>query len=84
MAFQREKQGRLNQVEVVVLLRLQQIDFLQDGQLPEDLSGALLFSTAQLDKLKKRVQVSNISKQGRAKNAVPCSISIMALCSRAV
>ncbi|KAL3160143.1 hypothetical protein ABBQ32_010912 [Trebouxia sp. C0010 RCD-2024] len=56
LAFQREKQGRLNQVEVVLLLRLHQIEYLQDGRLPSDLSGALLFSTAELDKLKRRVQ----------------------------
>lgn len=59
LAFQREKQGRLNQVEVVLLLRLHQIEYLQDGQLPSDLSGALLFSTAELDKLKRRVHVSS-------------------------
>ena len=57
LAFQREKQARLNQVEVVLLLHLHQIDYLQDGQLPSDLSGALLFSTAELDKLKRRVHV---------------------------
>lgn len=61
LAFQREKQGRLNQVEVVLLLRLHQIEYLQDGQLPSDLSGALLFSTAELDKLKRRVHVSPVS-----------------------
>lgn len=58
LAFQREKQAKLNQVEVVVLLRMHQIEFLQNGRLPEDLSGALLFSSTQLDKLKRRVHVS--------------------------
>ena len=58
LAFQREKQARLNQVEVVLLLRLHQIEYLQDGQLPSDLSGALLFSNTELDKLKHRVHVS--------------------------
>lgn len=57
LAFQREKQVRLNQVEVVLLLRLHQIHYLQDGQLPSDLSDALLFSNAELDKLKRRVHV---------------------------
>ena len=58
LAFQREKQARLNQVEVVLLLRLHQIHILQeDGQVPSDLSGALLFSSAELDKLKRRVHV---------------------------
>ena len=58
LAFQREKQVRLNQVEVVLLLRLHQIEYLQDGQLQSDLSGALLFSNTELDKLKHRVRVS--------------------------
>ena len=58
LAFQREKQARLNQVEVVLLLRLHQVHILQeDGQVPSDLSGALLFSSAELDKLKRRVHV---------------------------
>ncbi|KAL0027158.1 hypothetical protein WJX79_011044 [Trebouxia sp. C0005] len=56
LAFQREKQVRLNQVEVVLLLRLHQIEYLQEGQLPSDLSGALLFSNTELDKLKHRVR----------------------------
>ena len=60
LAFQREKQARLNQVEVVLLLRLHQIQLLQeDGQVPSDLSGALLFSSAELDKLKRRVHVGH-------------------------
>ena len=40
-----------------MLLRLHQIEYLQDGQLPSDLSGALLFSNTELDKLKRRVHV---------------------------
>ena len=60
LAFQREKQTRLNQVEVVLLLSLHQIQFLQEnGQVPSDLSGALLFSSAELDKLKRRVHVGH-------------------------
>lgn len=43
----------------MVLLRMHQIEYLQDGQLPEDLSGALLFSSTQLAKLKRRVHVSH-------------------------
>ena len=62
LAFQREKQARLNQVEVVLLLRLHQIEFLQDGRLPQDLSGALLFSNTELEKLKRRVHVKSSPK----------------------
>ena len=62
LAFQREKQARLNQVEVELLLRLHQIEFLQDGRLPQDLSGALLFSNTELEKLKRRVHVKSSPK----------------------
>ena len=57
VAFQREKQVRLNQVEVVLLLRLHQIHIPHHAHLPSHLSEALLFSNAQLDKLKRRVHV---------------------------
>ena len=54
----------------MLLLRLHQIEYLQDGQLPSDLSGALLFSNTELDKLKHRVHVS-----------VCCLCDFGALCS---
>ena len=55
--FQREKQGRLNQVPVDVSLRLHQVQYHSDQQLPEDLTGALVFGQEQLDRLKARMKV---------------------------
>ncbi|EFJ51830.1 hypothetical protein VOLCADRAFT_103323 [Volvox carteri f. nagariensis] len=53
--FQKEKQGRLNQVEVVVSLKMHQVEYLIDGCLPDDLSAALVFSATQLRRLQRRV-----------------------------
>ncbi|KAK9811670.1 hypothetical protein WJX72_008037 [[Myrmecia] bisecta] len=54
--FQKEKQGKLNEIDVTVTLRLHQIEFLEAGQLPEDLSQALVFSDRELARLQKRIQ----------------------------
>eukprot|EP00798_Chlamydomonas_sp_ICE-L_P007462 gene7462-603_t len=53
--FQKEKQGRLNQIDVVVNLRMHQIEYLVDGRLPEDLSQGLVFSNVELQRLKRRI-----------------------------
>ncbi|MEW5304835.1 MAG: hypothetical protein WDW36_007418 [Sanguina aurantia] len=52
--FQREKQGRLNQIDVVVSLPLSAIEYLVDGRMPTDLSAALVFGNGQLARLKSR------------------------------
>ena len=54
--FQREKQGRLNQIDVIVSLRLHQIEYLSDGKMPVDLSQALVFSRDELERLRRRVE----------------------------
>lgn len=54
--FQREKQARLNQIDVIVSLRMHQIEYLVDGNLPTDLSQALVFSEQELERLKRRVE----------------------------
>lgn len=56
-AFQREKQAALNEIEVTVLLRAHQIEHLVGGRLPTDLSGALVFSNAELARLARRIDV---------------------------
>ncbi|KAJ9527700.1 hypothetical protein QJQ45_025974 [Haematococcus lacustris] len=53
--FQKEKQGALNQIDVVVNLRMHQVEYLVDGRLPEDLSAALVFSSQELQRLKQRI-----------------------------
>ena len=55
--FQREKQAALNELDVLVLLHAHQIEYLVDGKLPTDLSGALVFSNAELARLRSRIDV---------------------------
>jgi hypothetical protein len=50
-------QAALNEIESVVLLRAHQIECLVDGRLPTDLSGALVFSNAELARLRARIDV---------------------------
>ena len=52
--FQKEKQGKLNEIDVVVTLSMHQIEYLIDQKLPYDLSQALVFSNTELEKLKVR------------------------------
>jgi cilia- and flagella-associated protein 44 len=55
--FQREKQASLNEIEVMVLMHAHQIEYLVDQRLPTDLSGALVFSNAELSRLRIRIDV---------------------------
>ena len=50
--FQKEKQGKLNEIDVVVTLAMHQMEYLVDQKLPYDLSQALVFSNTELEKLK--------------------------------
>ncbi len=54
--FQSEKQKALNQIEVVVPLKLSQIYSLVDNRLPSDLSQSLVFTSTGLMKLRQRHQ----------------------------
>jgi esterase/lipase len=55
--FQREKQASLNEIDVMVMLYAHQIEYLVDGRLPMDLSGAVVFSNKELERLKCRIHV---------------------------
>lgn len=50
--FQKEKQGKLNEIDVVVTLAMHQMEYLVEQKLPYDLSQALVFSNTELEKLK--------------------------------
>ncbi|XP_021065572.1 cilia- and flagella-associated protein 44 [Mus pahari] len=54
-AYQREKQQRLNELLVVIPLKLHQIEYVEFGEVPEDLSGTLVFSNHSLDRLQERI-----------------------------
>ncbi|KAL3702172.1 hypothetical protein R1sor_020194 [Riccia sorocarpa] len=50
--FQKEKQFSLNEIDIVLSLKMHQIEYLEDGEMPEDLSGGLVFDNAVFQNLK--------------------------------
>ncbi|XP_075857541.1 cilia- and flagella-associated protein 44 isoform X2 [Microcebus murinus] len=54
-AYQREKQQRLNELLVVIPLKLHQIEYVVLGEIPSDLSGTLVFSNQSLGRLQERI-----------------------------
>uniref|UniRef100_A0A8C4RRV9 Cilia- and flagella-associated protein 44 n=1 Tax=Erpetoichthys calabaricus TaxID=27687 RepID=A0A8C4RRV9_ERPCA len=60
--FQREKQQKLNELIVVVPLRLHQIEFVNNVSLPNDLSQALIFTNQALTQLQQRIQELHVEK----------------------
>ncbi|NWX34026.1 CFA44 protein, partial [Notiomystis cincta] len=54
-AFQWEKLHKLNELYVVVPLRLHQVQCLVDGEMPRDFSQALVFTNQSLQYLQKRI-----------------------------
>ncbi|NXK02582.1 CFA44 protein, partial [Herpetotheres cachinnans] len=53
--FQWEKQQRLNELYVVVPLKLHQVKYLVNGEMPSDFSQALVFTNQSLEYLQKRI-----------------------------
>ena len=53
---QREKQQKLNELDVVVTLTLDQIQYVINKKLPRDLSQCLVFEQGNLDKLQVRIK----------------------------
>ncbi|XP_054829046.1 cilia- and flagella-associated protein 44 isoform X2 [Eublepharis macularius] len=54
-AYQREKQQRLNELHVVVPLKLHQVEYIANGEIPADLSQALVFTNQSLVNLQQRI-----------------------------
>ncbi|KAJ3210900.1 Cilia- and flagella-associated protein 44 [Dinochytrium kinnereticum] len=54
--FQTQKQQKLNELDVVVPLRLHQVQFLEKNAIPQDLSQGLVFVNDGLMKLKNRIK----------------------------
>ncbi|XP_040277654.1 cilia- and flagella-associated protein 44, partial [Bufo bufo] len=61
-AFQREKQQKLNQLYVVVPLKLHQVDYIINGEIPSDLSQALVFTNNSLESLQHRIRELQMEK----------------------
>ncbi|NXN22326.1 CFA44 protein, partial [Nycticryphes semicollaris] len=53
--FQWEKQQRLNELYVVVPLKLHQVEYLVNGEMPNDFSQALVFTNQTLEYLQRRI-----------------------------
>ncbi|XP_076974479.1 cilia- and flagella-associated protein 44 isoform X2 [Tamandua tetradactyla] len=65
-AYQREKQQQLNELLVVIPLKLHQIEYVAFGEIPTDLSGTLVFSNQSLGRLQDRIlqlQEENVQQQ---------------------
>ncbi|XP_032395282.1 cilia- and flagella-associated protein 44 [Etheostoma spectabile] len=52
----REKQQKMNELDVVVPIRLHQIEFITNGSVPCDLSPALVLDMKELNRLRERVR----------------------------
>jgi len=55
-AFQTEKQGKLNELHVLVTLQMSQVRHLSEGRLPDDLTADLVFPAAELEQLRNRIR----------------------------
>ncbi|XP_052720233.1 cilia- and flagella-associated protein 44-like isoform X2 [Crassostrea angulata] len=55
-AFQLEKQQKLNELDVVVTLKLHQIQYMINGVLPQDLSQTLVFESHGVTRLQQRIK----------------------------
>ena len=55
-SFQREKQQKLNELDVVVVLRFHQIQYMLNSALPQDLSQCLVFNSPELVRLQYRIK----------------------------
>ncbi|XP_018428354.1 PREDICTED: cilia- and flagella-associated protein 44 [Nanorana parkeri] len=61
-AFQREKQQKLNELHVVVPLKLHQVDYMINGEIPSDLSQALVLTSHSLESLQHRIKELQVEK----------------------
>ncbi|XP_041693955.1 cilia- and flagella-associated protein 44 isoform X1 [Coregonus clupeaformis] len=60
--FNREKQQKLNELDVVVPLRLHQIEFMSNGVVPCSLAPALVLNTVALGGLQERIKELQVEK----------------------
>ncbi|XP_071957578.1 cilia- and flagella-associated protein 44-like isoform X2 [Antedon mediterranea] len=54
-AFQLEKQQKLNELDIVVTLKLHQVEHVVNGSLPQDLSSTLVFTNNSMVRLQRRI-----------------------------
>lgn len=66
-AFQREKQQKLNELDVVVTLKLDQIQYVVSSTIPQDVSQCLVFERHALDHQQTRIKELDKEKQEQKK-----------------
>ncbi|KAL4229263.1 hypothetical protein ACF0H5_012303 [Mactra antiquata] len=66
-AFQLEKQQKLNELDVVVSLKLHQIQYMINGILPQDLSQTLVFESNGVTRLQMRIKELEQEKYSQKK-----------------
>lgn len=71
MVLQSSKQKRLNDIDVLVTLGLEQVQAFSDGgaAVPQDLSSVLVFSRSELARLGRRIEVGHLP-------FIPCRSSV--------
>eukprot|EP00761_Pharyngomonas_kirbyi_P000181 gb/GECH01000181.1/.p1 GENE.gb/GECH01000181.1/~~gb/GECH01000181.1/.p1 ORF type:complete len:935 (+),score=308.26 gb/GECH01000181.1/:1-2805(+) len=62
-SFHKEKQGKLNELKTVVVLRMNQIQCLVKNRLPEDLSDKIVFTNENVTQLHRRISELNKEKR---------------------
>ncbi|KAL5020106.1 hypothetical protein ScPMuIL_002998 [Solemya velum] len=67
-AFQLEKQQKLNELDVVVTLKLHQIQYMINGILPQDLSQTLVFQSNGAIRLQQRIKELEHEKSSQKKH----------------
>ncbi|XP_028274026.1 cilia- and flagella-associated protein 44 [Parambassis ranga] len=68
----REKQQKINELDVVVPLRLHQIEYVTDGSMPSDLSQALVLNKSELNRMQqciKELQAEKLQQKERHRQA---------------
>ena len=54
--FQTQKQKKLNELDVTIPLRLHQIEYLKDDNVPQDMVNCLVFINSGIVRLKERIK----------------------------
>ncbi|CAM6106313.1 unnamed protein product [Calypogeia fissa] len=66
-SFQKEKQFSMNDIEMVLSLRMSQIEYLEDGGLPKDMSKGLVFDNTVFQQLRETIKEHLKSKHSLRK-----------------
>ncbi len=66
--FQTEKQKKINDLDIVVTMRLQQLQFLESKKLRNNLTDALAFDSKNLVRLQNRIKELQIEKSAEKKS----------------